>query len=416
MYQTIVVALSFALVVGLLRLGWKVGRSLLLSAALLTLFLPARGPQLWEFLVRNWAEHPWHRTFPVQTADLVVLVVLVNFLGETMKEFGLSARLPGSLQHLLRSRRLATAGMPAMMGLMPTPGGIMLSAPIVKGMAAEYGVPPARAAVINYWFRHVWEYTFPMFPALPLMCGIVGAQIGSVIGRNAHVTLASLLFGAVFLLRGFRSGGTFEEPRSRRVRSSLGDVFAALWPVFLALALCTAARLPAGVALAVSVGLLVLVRRVRPRRMLEMLRVSFEVDLVMVVLAAMSYRAVLDASGAVVSVSGVIGGAGLPVIVIVFLLPFVIGIITGISSAMVGLSCPLLLPFLVVGGEVRYDLLTLVLFGGMAGVLVTPVHLCLALSRDYFGVKFSQLYRHVIPLVVCTAAVVWLVALLWPGG
>jgi integral membrane protein (TIGR00529 family) len=415
-YHTIAIALSFALVVALLRFGWKVGRALLLSAALLTLFLPARWPQLSEFLVRDWEARPWPRTFPVQTADLVVLVILVNFLGETMKEFGLRSRLPGSLRQLLRSRRLAIAGVPAMMGLLPTPGGIMLSAPIVKEVASEYGVPPARASAINYWFRHVWEYTFPLFPALPLMSGIVGAPIGAVILRNLHVSAASLFFGAIFLLRSFPSGGAAPGVGGKGLLSSFADVFGALWPVLLALGLCTAVRLPAGAALAISMGLLVLIRRVEPRKTWKMLKASFEVDLVMVVLAAMSYRAVLDASGAVVSVSGVITGMGLPVTVLVFVLPFFVGMIVGVSSAMAGLSCPLLLAFLMKDGQVRYDLLTLVLFGGMSGVLLTPVHLCLALSKDYFGVKFSQLYKYMIPLVACTAAVVWLVALLWPGG
>jgi integral membrane protein (TIGR00529 family) len=420
-YHTIAVTLSFLLVVVLLRLRWKVGRALLLSVGLLAVFLPVLPSQLRDFLVANWAEREWHRTFPVQTVDLVVLVILVNFLGEAMKEFGLSARLPGSLQHLMRSRRLALASMPAMMGLMPTPGGIMLSAPLVRDAAAEYGVEPARAATINYWFRHVWEYTFPLFPALPLMSGIVGAPIGTVIFRNFHVTLASLFFGALILLwRCPRKEPreTAEEPAEepRSVRGSLRDVYAALWPVLLALGLCTAVRLPAGVALAVSVFLLALARRLKPRRIARMLKESFEVDLILVVLAAMSYRAVLDASGAANSVSDVVTVLGLPVPVLVFVLPLFMGVITGVSSATMGLSCPLLVSFLAPGGEVKYQLMTLALFGGMTGVLMTPVHLCLALSKKYFDVKFSQIYKYTVPLAATTAIVVFVVAIFWKTG
>ncbi len=413
MYHAVVVTLSFLLVVVLLRLRWKVGRALLLSVALLGLVLPVTSAQLWDFLQRNWAESSWYSSFAVQTADLVLLVILVNFLGEAMSEFGLSRRLPAALQRLLRSRRLALAGVPAMMGLMPTPGGIMLSAPIVKEVAAKHGIPPARAAVINYWFRHVWEFSFPLFPALPLLSGIIGAEVGAVIANTCYVTLLALLFGGFYLLRGFPARGEEEEGSALGIRASLRNLFAAIWPVALALALCTAVRMPAGLALTIAVGIMVLVHRLSFSRMKLMFRKSLEVDLILVVVAAMSYRAVLDASGAVGNISRFAAQFGLPVPILVFVLPLVIGVITGIASAMVGLSFPLLLEFLAPGGEIQYHLVGLAFYGGMCGVFLTPVHLCYALSKDYFKVEFSQLYRQVVPLAATVAVIVFVVSLLW---
>ncbi len=218
MYHSALVALSFILVVTLLRLRWKVGRALLLSVVLLAVTLPVRPGQFWDFICRDWAAQPWHRAFPVQTADLMLLVVLVNFLGAVLDSYGLSARLPGALRRLLRSRRLSLAGLPAMMGLMPTPGGIMLSAPIVRKAAAEYGMPPARAAVVNYWFRHVWEFSFPLFPSLPLMAAMLGAEVGAVIAHTSYISLVALLFGGFFLLRGFLRARLTGKPARRECR------------------------------------------------------------------------------------------------------------------------------------------------------------------------------------------------------
>jgi uncharacterized protein len=413
MYQTIVVALSFLLVVALLRLHWKVGRALMLSATLLAFILPARPAQLWDFLVLNWAGHSWHRTFPVQTVDLVLLVILVNFLGKVMCEFGLTSRLPAAMKRLLRSRRLALAGVPAIMGLMPTPGGIMLSAPIIKDAANEYGVPPARAAVINYWFRHVWEFSFPLFPALPLMAGIMGAEVGAIILHTCYISLLALLLGGLFLLRGFPVVTVAQNEKGPNLRSSIRDLLAAIWPVALALLLCTLMPIPAGMALAIALTVMVLSRRIGLACVIKMLRKSLEMDLILVVLAAMSYSAVLDASGAVGNISAFVVRFGLPVPVLVFLLPFMIGVITGISSAMVGLSFPLLMEFLAPGGQPQYHLVALAFYGGMSGVFVTPVHLCLALSKDYFAVKFSQLYRYILPVVIAVAVAVFGVTMLW---
>jgi len=412
-YHTLVVVLSFLLVVILLRLRWKVGRALLLSATLLAIALPATPAQLWDFVVKNWAERSWSRTFAVQTVDLVVLVVMVNFLGEAMREFGLSRRLPRALQNLLRSRRLALAAVPAMMGLMPTPGGIMLSAPIVKEAAAEYGMSPIRAAVVNYWFRHVWEFSFPLFPALPLIAGMLGAEVGVVIMHTCYITALALLFGGLYLLRGFPPGKLSERSIGSGIRTSVNDLLAAIWPVGVALILCMALQMPAGIALSIAVTIMILAQRLGYGRIKKMLRRSLEPDLILVVVAAMSYRAVLEASGAVGTISAFMVRFGLPVSVLVFGLPFMVGVITGLASAMIGLSFPLLLEFLVSGGQVQYHLVGLAFCGGMSGVFLTPVHLCFALSKDYFDVKFSQLYKLVIPLVAAVAAVVFVTTVLW---
>jgi hypothetical protein len=340
-----------------------------------------------------------------------MLVVLVNFLGEVMSAFGLSSRLSVALRTLLRSRRLALAGVAAMMGLMPTPGGIMLSAPIIKETAAKYGMPPARAAATNYWFRHVWEFSFPLFPALPLIAGILGAEVGTVIIYTCYVTLACLLLGGLFLLRGISARSGEAGVATQNIGSSVSDLLAAVWPVALALALCTAVRMPAGLALLIAVSIMVLTRRLGWERIRVMFHKSLEVDLILVVLAAMAYRAVLDGSGAVGAISAFVASSGMPVPLLIFILPFIIGAITGIAAAMVGLSFPLLLEFLAPGGKVQYHLVVLAFYGGMSGVFVTPVHLCFALSKDYFNVKFSQLYRHVLPVVITVAAVVFAVSL-----
>ena len=41
--------------------------------------------------------------------------------------------------------------------------------------------------------------------------------------------------------------------------------------------------------------------------------------------------------------------------------------------------------------------------GAFAGVLISPVHLCLALTREYFQAQWGRVYRSLIPL---TAAIV----------
>ena len=72
------------------------------------------------------------------------------------------------------------------------------------------------------------------------------------------------------------------------------------------------------------------------------------------------------------------------------------------------LTFPLLIGFMAPdGGEPNMRLATLAFCGGLSGIALTPVHLCLALSRDYFKTSFAEMYRYLVPLVVLVAAAVF---------
>jgi hypothetical protein len=50
--------------------------------------------------------------------------------------------------------------------------------------------------------------------------------------------------------------------------------------------------------------------------------------------------------------------------------------------------------------------------GCFSGILVSPLHLCLALTREYFGAQWGYLYRKILPavtlVIVVAGAIVWL--------
>lgn len=422
MYHCLVVLGALALVIVLLRRKWKTGAALLASALLLAVALPAPPERLARFLSDDWAAHPLAATFPAQTLDLLLLVILVNFLGQVMTARGLSDRLMSGLRAILRSRRLAVAGVPAVMGMLPTPGGIMLSAPMVREAAQGYGLPGARAAIINYWFRHQWESVFPLFPAVPMAAGFLGVHVTAIMKWNLCICLPGLALGALVLLRGFpragsgpaagESGKSGQSGESPGIGRALAGIGAALWPIGLALGLCLGLRVPAGLSLAAAIVLLLAVLRIRPTEAVALFRRGAELDLALVVLGAMSYGAILKSAGAVESISVFISGLGLPVPVTVFLLPFIVGTTTGITSATVALTFPLLAVLIATeGGGPDMRLAMLAFAGGLSGIALTPVHLCLALSREYFKTTFGEMYRYVVPLVLLAAAAAFACAL-----
>jgi len=80
---------------------------------------------------------------------------------------------------------------------------------------------------------------------------------------------------------------------------------------------------------------------------------------------------------------------------------------TGLTIAFVGITFPFLLP-LMGGMSPEPGLVAFAFASGFAGVMLSPVHLCLVLTREYFGADFAQVYhRLLLPslLVLATAVI-----------
>jgi hypothetical protein len=115
----------------------------------------------------------------------------------------------------------------------------------------------------------------------------------------------------------------------------------------------------------------------------------------------------MEQSGAVDHLPAYLSSLGIPVVLILFLLPFLVGLTTGVTIAYVGITFPLLLP-LIGGAHPDLGMLAFAFAAGFAGVMFSPVHLCLVLTKDYFRSALTPIYRIMaVPegLVVLVAAV-----------
>lgn len=249
MYELIAMALALTLLVVLLHLKVKLGRSMVMAAVGLAALLRVTPSEFWQTLVNEWYAKPLSQTTGYLFVVLATLIMMVNVFATAMKETGVSQRLAPALHGLFRSRRLALAAIPMMMGTLPTPGGIMLSASMVRDLGDHIGVKRGRLAAINFLFRHQWEPVWPLYPAVPLVQGIFGVSAFALISHNMAITLAGLLGGVIFLLL---SGIPKRDKNSRpegRFAENIRNFAHALWPIALVAALYAGFNLPPAVGL-----------------------------------------------------------------------------------------------------------------------------------------------------------------------
>lgn len=132
---------------------------------------------------------------------LVAIVALIMILSDAIERSGQGQRLMLALSGYLTSPRWRLIFFPALIGLLPMPGGAIFSAPMVRTVGDELGVSAGDQALINYWFRHVWEVAWPLYPGIILTVSLAGLPISTFVGRTWPGVVAMFVIGWFFLLR-----------------------------------------------------------------------------------------------------------------------------------------------------------------------------------------------------------------------
>jgi len=407
------ILVSLLVLIALLRLKVKIGAAMVVAALVLAVLLRVSPAMMWARLAAEWEAGPLTRTTPYLFVSLSALLLLVNVVGEAMSQIGISSRLVPAMQGLFRSRRVALATIPLMMGMLPTPGGIMLSAPMVREAGDRIGVERSRLAAINFFFRHQWEPIWPLFPAVPLIQSMLGISAAPLVGHHIVLSAAGIVGGVVFLLL---VGIPPRRPEHEHARRSVGahakDFVHAFWPILFTAVLYIGLDVPPAIGVFLAIIGMLLLHRVDVRRWGGIFKAAKEPDMVLLLAGALWFKLNLEASGAVGSVVDFFGLMHVPPLVVVFLLPFLVSASTGVTTGTVAITYPFLMEYIKDGNTVNLPVETLAFAGLVFGLALSPIHLCLALSASYFRTSLPRIILKVLPAALCVAAAGFAMALL----
>jgi hypothetical protein len=191
-----------------------------------------------------------------------------------------------------------------------------------------------------------------------------------------------------------------------------------IWPIALVVSLPLVLRVNERIDLILSlmftITLMMAIKRVPLGNLGVILRKHVPWNTVIVIFSALIFRRVLEQSGAVSAVSGGLTELSLPVGLVAFAIPFIVALLTGLLAAGYSVGFPVVLPLVVASGEVVPPAwATWLMAGGFMGVMCSPMHLCLALTRVYFKTDWTSVYRFILPsaiLVIATAAAILLLS------
>ena len=410
------VLLVFAFILLFIRKKLSLGHAFLLASIFLSV--------LFELAPLSTLRSIFDAVVYPKTLSLAIIVGLILVLSNSMELAGQMQRLLERFQGLIASRRLNLTLFPALIGLLPMPGGAVFSAPMVKELGLHSRLVPHQLSFINYWFRHIWEYWWPMYPGVLLATLMADLNIGLFV-----IFLSPLTFVAVYL--GWRSlkGVDLTESNTRALHRppvwpfikelipilivivpglGLGTVFSLAFPsvtvgkeVALILSLCGA------------IGWIWFENGFSASRIWGILKSPQLLKMVYMVFAILIFKGILQDSHSIDVISKELMVLNVSLVLISVILPFLVGTITGITIAFAGSTFPILIPLIQSQGEAGFMLayVMLAMVSGFAGVLLSPLHLCLIFSNEYFGTSPGPVYRYM--WVPCAGLMISGLAYFW---
>jgi len=395
---------AFVLILIIVLLRRKVSMSAVMPIGAVVVGVIYLTPPL-EFLTATMVA-----VFAPKSLEMTLTLMLTMVMENILRTTGMLKRMVSSLSTAIPDRRFVMAAMPAMIGLLPSPGGAVFSAPMVNEAAGDADIAPEQKALINYWYRHIWEYVSPLYPGIILVAGITGLSTQTLFIVNLPFALSVVGWGVLFCFRGV---GRQETPTPSTGRKREFMIFLAMIsPIMLALLLVVLFRVNAVLALGGAVIALYAFHRYTPAMIVKNLRESVSGKALFMVIGIMVFQEVLRVTGALAGISSFFTTSHMPVYLLLFLIPFIAGVMTGLTVGYVGITFPLLLPLM--GTPSPSPALVALAFGsGFAGVMLSPVHLCYVLTCDYFQADIAKVYHRLFLPSACVLAAVLIPLYVW---
>lgn len=319
---------------------------------------------------------------------LALIVGMIPLIGGALE---LSGEMSRMVENMRIGKKPFLALSPALFGMLPMPGGALLSAPLIEQGAGSTKKNIKAAA--NVWFRHGLLLVYPLCPALIASAKIAGLDIYSVIIALSPAFLLTMLLGYGFLLRGISGRvGSNNRFSLSGLLVPLGIILAA--PIIDLLLKSTVASLhppvttaigvTASLALAIGVGRLTIPDLRHITSKMKPWKFS------LIILSMFIFLNIFKVSGA----PALFAGLSLSPVLLGIVGGFLLGLITGRLQTPVSIIMPI---YIAQHGTMSSAAFAVTYFAIYLGYVVSPVHPCISVSLEYFDTSLGSFLRTMAP-------------------
>lgn len=371
----LVVIAAMILIVVLLRFKVLIGPAILSGGLLIWLFESRSFEKLWVAFTETLTMQ--------RTWDLLLCLYFVMCLEVELRKSGSLHGMVVTLRNIFSSNKVTLAFMPAFLGLLPSLGGARFSAPIVQEASEGIAVDDEQKSAINLWFRHIFEFSNPLMPGVILACGIANVSIGDLIDQVGWVTILCFVLVWIFLIVPLKITDPEKATNTQHDRTiDWKSLILAFGPIVTSFLLIVAFDVQAALAMGLVVVAFIPLYFwfKRPISVKSVFTESLDKKLFFNVVCILYFIQLLTVIGTLDEIVNVFNNSALPQAVIIACLSFIFGVMTGMGQGYIAIVMPIVA--LMAPGNIV--LVGIAMVYGMAGQMVTPTHLCILVTVEYF--------------------------------
>lgn len=397
------IVISFSLIILFIRRKYNFGLSLITGSIVLALFsLQTTSPYRILYGISDAIGYSIDKNyFTTETIELAFLVTLIFMLAKSMQATGAIRELTKSLRTFF-SKGGTLAVIPAIYGLLPIPGGALLSAPMIDEEGEIFSLSRNQKNFLNIWFRHIWFPVYPLSIAMFTLCSPKFSNI-SITSLMLADTPAFIIYGIIgFLVLRFFLKYTRDIPREKpRYINGLKFLIIPFLPVILFFFLQNVFSKERAFLLSISIDIIILflLLDIHWKKYIDILYKSLTWKPAIAIIGIMIFREMFAISDADAVISNLLEKTSTPPLLLIVLVPLVLGFLTGYNLAGITLSYVFVQPFFSLVNIGLVGLTSLIFMGAFIGYLISPLHLCNVLSSEYLKTDVTSMYRFFIPSV-----------------
>jgi len=333
----------------------------------------------------------WNTLTDLVTISLVLATFGIMLLSQLYKETAFVKILSQNLSEIVKNSKLVVSILPAVIGLLPVPGGALMSAPMVETEANKLKLEKNRQTYVNIWFRHTIFPVYPMSQILILTGALTGLSVISLVIRQVPVVIVMVAAG--YLIGFWKVSAAKQETSKNSLTTNVTSLLKAFAPILaMIFALVT---FNINVSIAAFLGVIVLLLIAKPN--LNVLSTPFRsrpiYEITLAAFGAMLLRNVTIASGISETFGVLVAEGNVSDVVLLLTLPTILAFLVGSPSGGIAISVSML------AGTLSFTPKTagLLYMATYLGYLGAPTHLCLVLTADYFKCPLGEVYRYMVP-------------------
>ena len=302
------------------------------------------------------------------TLELLLVFYVVTYLQRMMEKRKNLSNCQVAMNGLFNNRRINVSVVPFLLGCLPAASTVLLCGPIVRESVGEH-LETAEMAPGDF-----------VLAMLPMVLVLFAA-------------------GWVVYLRRIPKDTGMTADQSKGYYWKL--LAQSVWPIVLAIALILLLPIPVEGAVAICIVINIFVNHFKPAELLPFFKTAFETRLIVSTWLVMIFKEVLAATEVIQALPSFFSQLPIPAFLIFALIFFVSTVVSG-SQAAVAMCMPMVMAS--AGDGPVLAIFTLMMCMNYIAMQVSPVHICLTMCSEDYGISLGALVWKTLPMVVLTTA------------